>query len=134
MPTGGGTGPHPFGSESNGTVKFRSVSHGRMVFIFKRRRKPKQEDEAATPPTPTDTAQEPDSPATPEPSREAEPVPSAASAPVPELTPAVPPPPLPTATAPPASAAPVAAPADCFLCGTPLVDHHCPKCQMTWVE
>ncbi|MGA7861115.1 MAG: hypothetical protein WCB19_04595 [Thermoplasmata archaeon] len=100
-----------------------------MVFLFKRFRKEKKGDEDAP-------AKEPSQPVAE--SAESPPADQAtqpdAPAPEPEPTPSPPPPPLPTAASPATPVTPVAPPAECFLCGTPLEDHHCPKCQMTWVE
>lgn len=102
-----------------------------MVFLFKRFRKDKKGDEEAPAAEPTQPVPEPtDSPMEPEtPGPGPEP-----PTPEPEPVPSTPPPPLPTAVLPAAPVTPVAPPAECFLCGTPLEDHHCPKCQMTWVE
>jgi hypothetical protein len=108
---------------SEGTVKPRPASPGPMVFLFKRFRKTQKDDAAAPAVPPASEEQEPTT------APPAEPTPE--PAPPPEPAPSPPPPPLPLATPP---VTPVAPAAECFLCGTPLVDHHCPKCDMTWVE
>jgi hypothetical protein len=121
-----GTHRSPARAGSDGTVKFPPASPRRMVFLFKRRRKGKKDEEAGGSTKPSPAVEKPVPPASAPP---AEPVTSA-----PEPPPAAPPPPLPTATSPATPVTPVAPTAECFLCGTPLVDHHCPKCDMTWVE
>jgi hypothetical protein len=98
-----------------------------MVFLFKRFRKQKKDDEAAPESEPPETVEAPAASTSAE--RPAEPPVSA-----PEPVPSAPPPPLPTPAPPSTLVTPVAPTAECFLCGTPLVDHHCTKCQMTWVE
>ena len=100
-----------------------------MVFLFKRFRKDKKGDADAPA---TDTSQPVVEPGESKPADQA--TQPEAPAPEPEPTPSLPPPPLPTAASPATPVTPVAPPAECFLCGTPLEDHHCPKCQMTWVE
>ncbi len=105
-----------------------------MVFLFKRFRKQKKDDEATPASAPADIVQEPAAPEPTDQLPEREPSPTTELSPVPEPSPSAPPPPLPTAPPPSAPVTPVASSAECFLCGTPLVDHHCPKCQMAWVE
>ncbi|MFZ0831141.1 MAG: hypothetical protein WCB18_02050 [Thermoplasmata archaeon] len=105
-----------------------------MVFLFRRFRKEKK-DETATPAAePAPPVEKPIDPASGEPSV-VPPAPGPGPEPPdPKPEPSSPPPPLPTTTPIPGPLAPAAPSATCFLCGTPLEDHYCPKCQMTWVE
>jgi hypothetical protein len=96
-----------------------------MVFLFKRFRKGKKDDEAPPATTPSPVVEEPAAPVS---------EPAKTETVAPEPVPAAPPPPLPAAAPPATPVTPVSPTAECFLCGTPLVGHHCPKCDMTWAE
>lgn len=99
--------------------------------LFRRFRKEKEDEPEAQPPDPAEST-------TPvkEPVREIPASPAAASPAPTDPGPARVPPPLPDRpTGPPATASPGPDPfSKCFVCGTPLVDHNCPTCRMTWVE
>lgn len=119
----GGKGKGPPGVEGIG-----------MASLFRRFRKDKKEE-----PSPSDSASGPTSEPTAEPVPPASPPeppapPPAEPEPQPELVPESPPPPLPTAPSVTPSLGTGAPGAECFLCGTPLQDRFCPKCQMTWTE
>lgn len=105
-----------------------------MVTLFRRFRKEKKEE--STSPESAPAASEPSAPEPAPPAATPEPASPAAAEPTPEpdSPPSGPPPPLPTAPPVLNPTAAVPAGAECFLCGTPLQGHFCPKCQMTWAE
>ncbi len=120
---------------ADGSVKPRRSSTPGMSSLFRRFRREKKEDATETAPEPTPAADAPTTPSEEPASPEPAPLPGPeATAPAPpEPEPAAPPPPLPAAP-PPARAATADEPLTCFLCGTPMEGHFCPRCRMEWAE